>query len=428
MLMEPAVAIPRARKLLVPQAFGSGAHRTIAQAMYELHAEGITLDPLTLSARLAKKGVLEDVGGKNYIGFLVDAVPTAANIEYHARMVRAEYDKRQAHAYLTNALRALEKGEVTARDIAVEVQAAMLPLAVEGDDTGFRWITPQDIDDVLREIDRRAERVKAGNIPGIPSGYAEIDRVTNGFRLGEFVVFGGAPKSLKSYLCINILINTAMRRGFGGLVSAEMTFASIMERMVTAASLVSVSNVGRGFITGSERERMLREGNRLATFLAIDDAALPELGDVIARATDLKAQQPRLEILVVDYIQLVQNKMQGRNYDTELNGITKALRGLAKRLDVVLIAPAQCNYKEVEARADKMPQLRDYQGASGMAQDPDLAGNILNRRQYDPSAAPVLEIEFQGVRRTPRFTAFIEYDPQSMAMIDRPKPQLRVAP
>jgi replicative DNA helicase len=417
-MMADRAAIVKAKRLLDSTAFEGKAMRSYFNAILALDAEGITVDPLTLTARMEQLGTLDLAGGRDYIGYLLDVVPTAANVEYHARIVKSGSDRRKAIGYLTRALEDLKGGRINLRDLAVEAQAAMLPFAVDSDARGFRWITVQNIEEVLAEIDRRAEHVKDGSIPGFPTGYRDIDSVTNGFRPGELVIFGGAPKSLKSYLCINILINAAMRRDHTGLVSAEMTFHAIMERFVTATALVSVIAVGRGAITGSERERMMREGSKLAGFIAVDDEALPELGDVIARATDLKAQQPRLKALVFDYIQLVQNKMGNRRGDEEINGITRALKGTCKRLEVVGIAPAQCNFKEVDGRDDKMPQLRDFQGASGMAQDPDFAGMLLNRRQYDASAAPLLEIDFQGARRTHRFTALIKYDPTSMAMVD----------
>lgn len=417
MLMD-GKAIARTRKTLPASDFQGQAHRAIATAIYELNTEGLTVEPLTLIARMERLGTLVPAGGKDYIAYLLDIVPTANDVAQHAGIIKSGSARRKAIGYLTRALEDLKGGRINLRDLAVEAQAAMLPFAVDSDARGFRWITVQNIEEVLAEIDRRAEHVKDGSIPGFPTGYREIDSVTNGFRPGELVIFGGAPKSLKSYLCINILINAAMRREHTGLVSAEMTFHAIMERFVTATALVSVINVGRGAITGTERERMMREGSKLAGFIAVDDEALPELGDVIARATDLKAQQPRLKALVFDYIQLVQNKMGNRRGDEEINGITRALKGTCKRLEVVGIAPAQCNFKEVDGRDDKMPQLRDFQGASGMAQDPDFAGMLLNRRQYDASAAPLLEIDFQGARRTHRFTALIKYDPTSMAMVD----------
>jgi replicative DNA helicase len=128
----------------------------------------------------------------------------------------------------------------------------------------------------------------------------------------------------------------------------------------------------------------VRDGSRLENYIAIDDEAAPQLGDVVARCTELKAKQPKLQIIAVDYIQLVQNKLHGRRGDEEINEVCRALKGLALRLEVVMLAPAQANYKEVEARNDKRCELRDFQGASGMVQYGDFVATIYNERQYSP--------------------------------------------
>jgi replicative DNA helicase len=175
----------------------------------------------------------------------------------------------------------------------------------------------------------------------------------------------------------------------------------------------------------SERERItMREGAKIADYLAIDDEATPELGDVIARCTELKSQQPRLKIIAVDYIQLIQNRMTGRRGDEEINGATRAFKGLAKRLDVVMIGVAQCNHKDLETRQDKRPQIRDFQGASGMAQDSNFRGLLYNAAQYDANAPPTLEINFSG-RRCGKFDVVLDYDPHSLAIYEKKKPQMR---
>lgn len=202
-----AAAISRAKRLLDATAFTDPVSRSLFNVLCGLDSEGVAVDPLTLSARLEEMGILAAIGGKDYIGYLVDVVPTAANVEYHAKLVRKSGDRRKAQEHLSRALESLKDPKVDPRDVATELQASLLPIAVEADGRGYRWVSVQDVEEVLQEADRRAERVKEGLIPGIPTGYRSIDSVTNGFRLGEFVVFGGAPKSLKSYLCINILIN-----------------------------------------------------------------------------------------------------------------------------------------------------------------------------------------------------------------------------
>jgi replicative DNA helicase len=424
MLSESEECIPRVQKLLPASEFQGQAHRSIASAMYALHSEGVVVDPLTLIAKLEKHDVLQAVGGKDYIGYLIDCYPTAANVMAHARLIRQDGDRRRTISYLVNAVDGLKSGKLNLRELAVEAQAVLLPLALEEDGRGFVWIQNSHVQEVLAELDRRAHRIEEGLLPGIPTGYHQIDRVTQGFRLKEFVIFGGRDKSLKSYLVQNILVNLALGRIHGGLVSAEMAFGEALERFLGTASLTGVYDMARGSITASERERIIREGSKIENYLAIDDEATPELGDVIARCTELKAHQPRLQVLAVDYIQLVQNRMAGRRGDEEINVITRAFKGMAKRLDVVLIAVAQCNHKDLETRQDKRPQIRDFQGASGMAQDADFRGMLYKDDEYNPGSPPTLEINFSG-RRCGKFDVLLDYDTKSLAIYEKQKPAAR---
>jgi replicative DNA helicase len=409
LIMESEECIPRVQKMLPASEFQGQAHRSIASAMYALHSEGVVVDPLTLSAKLEKHGVLQAVGGKDYISFLIDAVPTAANVMHHARMIKQDGDRRRTISYLVNAVDGLKSGKLNLRELAVEAQAVLLPLALEEDGRGFRWISKQDVEDVLSELDRRAHRIEEGLLPGIPTGYHQIDRVTQGFRLKEFVIFGGRDKSLKSYLVQNILVNLALGGSTAGWSRPRWRSVRRSSGSSGTASLTGVYDMARGSITASERERIIREGAKIENYLAIDDEATPELGDVIARCTELKAHQPRLQVLAVDYIQLVQNRMAGRRGDEEINVITRAFKGMAKRLDVVLIAVAQCNHKDLETRQDKRPQIRDFQGASGMAQDADFRGMLYKDDEYNPGSPPTLEINFSG-RRCGKFDVVLDYD------------------
>jgi replicative DNA helicase len=125
MLSESEECIPRVQKLLPASEFQGQAHRSIASAMYALHSEGVVVDPLTLIAKLEKHGVLQAVGGKDYISFLIDAVPTAANVMHHARLIKQDGDRRRTISYLVNAVDGLKSGKLNLRELAVEAQSVL---------------------------------------------------------------------------------------------------------------------------------------------------------------------------------------------------------------------------------------------------------------------------------------------------------------
>jgi replicative DNA helicase len=344
---------------------------------------------------------------------------------HHARLIRQDGDRRRTISYLVNAVDGLKSGKLNLRELAVEAQAVLLPLALEEDGRGFRWISKQDVEEFLNELDRRSSRIADGLLPGIPTGFHQIDHQTQGFRPGEFFLIGGVPASKKTYMALNILINAAYGRIHSGFVSGEMYRQSLIERLLSAVSLTAMADIARGSITGEERERIVRDGARLENYIAIDDEAAPQLGDVIARCTELKANQPRLQIIAVDYIQIVQNKLSGRRGDEEIKEVCEALKGLALRLNVLMIAPAQANYKEVEARTDKRCELRDFQGGSAMVQFGDFVATIYNDQMYNPSAGPTLELDFKKTRRCSRFTCYLDYDPKSLMIYEKQKPAVR---
>jgi replicative DNA helicase len=220
-LCAPALRIrgvhPSRPEMLPASEFQGQAHRSIASAMYALHSEGVVVDPLTLSAKLEKHGVLQAVGGKDYISFLIDAVPTAANVMHHARLIKQDGDRRRTISYLVNAVDGLKSGKLNLRELAVEAQAVLLPLALEEDGRGFRWISKQDVEEFLNELDRRLHRIEEGLLPGIPTGYHQIDRRRRGSGSRNSSSSAECHKSLKSYLVLNILVNARLGRIHGGL-------------------------------------------------------------------------------------------------------------------------------------------------------------------------------------------------------------------
>lgn len=202
-----------------------------------------------------------------------------------------------------------------------------------------------------------------------------------------------------------------------GIVSAEMSAAQVTERLMAAASGVPLHVLASGRLTDWQVNRLTNGAAAIAKLpIHIDDAASPSLDDILARAVALKAKHPTLAVLVVDFLQLVRFPMKGRRGDEELTAIAYALKGLAKRTRTVVIAPAQLNYKDIEKRPDKRPQLQDLAGSSGMLQAADFAVLLFREKMYFKEAPDTLELIFGACRRTGPFTASVWWNGGTMSL------------
>lgn len=417
-LSDPTV-LSSVRMTVAPETFGGLAHQRVFKAMCAMADRSVTIDPLTLKHELETRKTLDVIGGMNFIAYLIDVVPSAANVVYHAKIVREKAQRRAFLATLENAAELLRKGELPPQGIAEALAQDIMPIAANREAGGYREVSKTDLQKLAEVIDDRRIALEEGRVAGLPTGFREIDDVTNGFRPGELIVFGAVPKAWKSALVDHILTN-ALRKGFVvGKVAAEMTREETLERMMASEARVESRLLARGELTESEWQRYFQAAPLLSSGLHIDDEAWPTLDSVIARACDLKNRVPELAAVAVDYLQLVTHKMQGRRGDEEINAITRAFKGLGKKINAVVFAPAQCNFKEIESRDEKRPQVRDIQGASGPVQDANFVGLLFNPQMYDPMAAQELEINFAASRRTATWVAKLAMLPRYQRLTNR---------
>jgi len=420
MLLDPDV-IPSVRQTVTAEMFADPSRSTLFRILCEMTDQHTAIDPLTIVHTLERSKQLDQVGGREYLVYLSDVVPTAANVRYHAKIVREKAQRRAILKLVEDAAELIHAGQLLPQEIAARLQQELLPVTVDPTEHGYREITRHELEQLADEIEKRGEAIARGDFPGLPTGYYDIDSKTHGFRPhhGELVIFGAGPKVGKSLLVANIALNLRRMKRVGGQVSAEMARQELIERMIGIEAQIELGRLSRGTLTSDEWQRFFHVAPILEHGFHIDDQAFPQLDAVIARACDLKNRVPELEYLIFDYLQLITNRLQGRRGDEEISATTKALRSLCKKLKVVGFAPAQCNFKEIDAREDKRPQLRDIQGSSGPAQDANFVGLLYNPLVYDPTAQPILEINFAASRRTPQWVAYLELQPKYQRLVNR---------
>lgn len=420
-LMDPDT-IMAALALIDDTAFYAEKHRKLFRAMVTLTERGTTIDPLTLADLLEQRGELQAAGGKDYIGFLVDAVPTSANVRYHAGIVREKANLRRVLETAQTMQQEAFAGTLPASHIAQQGFDALLPISVEA--TGSKGFVK--LKDTLWPVMEAVEAMAAGKVGGIRTGYTQIDAETGGMQDGEFVVLGGAEGMGKSALALNLALRVASANptaggGACGYVSAEMSKEAIAKRALAWCGRIDGRKLRTGQLVDGDFPALAKAGGILSHLpFWIDDEAEPSLSDVTARCAHLKATHPELRLIVVDFLQLVRVRgSEGKRHE-QLTEIAYALKGMAKRLGIVVVAPCQVNSKEVEDGKDMRPQLKDLQGASGMRQAADFVGLLFRPAVYNALEDPrVLEVYFAKCREASPFRAILDWNGPTLTIEDR---------
>jgi replicative DNA helicase len=412
MMADRTAALDVPLVLREPQAFWSSKCRLIYQAIVTLTSKDEPTDPLLVATELARTGALEAAGGKDYLGYLIDAVPTTANAAYHARRIREAYDRRLARTALQRAARSIEDPALALSDITRQLSTDIAPaISSDGRSSGFIQLR-HVIAPVLEALE---EGRRSTVLRGLSTGYPEVDDKLLGVERGDLMLLVGVPSCGKTALGINIAINMALDDKLAiGFVSAEMKKEVLLRRVYTTLAEVEVGHLkDPRKLTAADWERMSGWTKDLATAgIYVDDTPMPDLNDTIAKCHLLKTRVPQLSAIFVDFVQLLQTD---RKYSSEIESsvlrrIFYALKGLARTLDVAVIAMAQPNDKEIENRDDKRPQLRDIQGTSGGRQAADIIALVYRPSQYGPVVdRDTIALNFAKVKEGATFHATLEW-------------------
>jgi replicative DNA helicase len=368
---------------------------------------------------LERNGELESVGGKTYLATLIDATPTAANVAYHAGIVREYSRRRQVIASATEAIALAYEGRTDAEDIAQSVTAALLPVATDSDVRGFRPIKT-----IVWETADEIESRSRGTSHLQSTGYPSLDAALGGgIERGALVIIGGVQKSGKSAIVHGIALNAASRGEECAIVSAEMGERQVVRRLLSSESGISSATLKTGKLADPDWLALTRSMGYVGSLpIWIYDAYGPTLADVRTRVIALKAKRPALTWVVVDYLQLVNNAMKGRRGDEELNGISRGLKALAKETDTIVVSPVQLLPKVVEERRERRPELRDVQGFSGAGQDADYVMLAYRPAMYFGDADNRLELILAASRDSAPSTVTLFFHGPMMRIVDTWKP------
>ncbi|MEX2283502.1 MAG: replicative DNA helicase [Gemmatimonadota bacterium] len=379
-------AVAKAIEIVDDTMFYREGNRRIFRSMARLFTRGQVIDPVTLREDLQKMDELDSVGGMPYLSELLDAVPTAANIEYHARIVRERALLRRLIDASSQIIRdSYETGERTVEEVLDEAEARIFQVAQAHDREGFVWIKK-----ILYPTFEKIEQLQAskGGITGIPTGFYDLDEMTGGFQKGDLVIVAARPSMGKTALVTGVALHASISHQVPTAVfSLEMSKEQLVQRMLCSEALVDLGRLLRGRLSDDDYVRLAQAAGHLNTApIWIDDSGSLSVLEMRAKARRLKAEQPELGLIIVDYIQLMQASAQmAENRQQEVSAISRGLKSLSKELGVPILALSQLS-RAPEQRADHRPQLSDLRESGSLEQDADLVMFLYRPEYYVPPA------------------------------------------
>jgi len=381
MLIEEE-AIAKAIELIDETAFYREAHRIIYRTVTGLFGKGAAVDIVTLTEALRKSNELEDVGGASYITGLTASVPTAANIEYHARIIKEKSVLRQLINSATQIVGECYDSPSAADNILDN--AERLIFEITSKQVEQKSVLLKDvIKDSIETIDTLYQ--KKENITGIPTGFHEFDIMTAGLQPSDLIVVAGRPSMGKSALvtCIAEHVGIVEKTPLA-FFSLEMSKEQLVQRMLCSHAKVNAHKVRTGFLSQADWPRLVNAAGKLSEApIYIDDTPALNPLEIKAKARRLKSQYD-IKMVIVDYLQLMQGPSRSENRQQEISEISRSLKAIARELDVAFIAISQLS-RAVEQRADHRPQLSDLRESGAIEQDADLVILLLREEYYNPS-------------------------------------------
>jgi replicative DNA helicase len=348
--------------------------------MVAISERGDVVDPLTLSDELQRRGELDASGGKDYIGFLVDAVPTSANVEYHAKIVREKALLRRLIEASTDIVAEAFDARQTAGDLLDHAESRIFEISQQRGREGFTRIK-----ELLWPTMERIEALQRGgkSITGVPSGFSDLDELTSGFQPSDLVVVAARPSMGKTAFILNIAQHAAIEHNVPvALFSLEMSKESLVQRMLTGEARVDAQKLRKGMLRDDDFPRLARAAGILAQApIFIDDSPGITLLEMRSAARRLRADA-NVGLVVVDYLQLIQSTVNAENRTQEISQISRSLKALAKELAVPVVALSQLS-RATEQRTDKRPQLSDLRESGAIEQDADLVMFIYRQEMYE---------------------------------------------
>jgi len=367
-LQDPG-ALLKAMEVLRPEDFYKEAHRKIFRGCVDLFERNEPVDLVTLANELMRRKQLDEVGGASQLSALVDAVPTAANVAYHARVVK---DKAVLNALIEKATAVVSKAYADSEDTDQLLDWAEQQIFEISQDKISRTFAP--VKSILKGTFQLIEKLydRKSHVTGVPTGFADFDRLTSGLQAAELIVVAGRPSMGKTSFCLNVAQQAAIRESIAvAIFSLEMSKEQLVQRMLCSEASVDSHRLRTGYLSDTDWPKLTTAAGRLSEApIYIDDTPGISLLEMRAKARRLKAERG-LGLVIIDYLQLVSGRARAENRQQEISEISRGLKAMAKDLNVPVVALSQLS-RAVESRDPPRPQLSDLRESGAIEQDADV--------------------------------------------------------
>ncbi len=376
-------AVVRALEILHADSFYRDAHRYIYETILDLFDKGEPVDLVTVTDSLRKAGKLDAVGGSVYVADLLNSVPTAANVEYYAKIVEEKATlRRLIEAGTSIVSTAFEAGD-DVDQILDRAEKSIFDIALKRVREGFHKIDTV-IKGVLDKIDSLYDKKEA--ITGIPTGFPDMDKLTAGFQNADLIIIAARPAVGKTAFALNIASNVAIRYKIPvAIFSLEMSKDQLAQRMLCSEAEIDAQRLKTASLSDTGWKKLTRALGRLSEApIFIDDSASITATEIRAKARRLKIERG-LGLVVVDYMQLMRGRLRVENRVQEISEIARSLKTLARELDIPVVALSQLS-RAIEQRTDRIPRLSDLRESGEIEQTADVVMFIHREDYYNPQS------------------------------------------
>ncbi len=418
-LLDPRL-LPTVAGRLRPEDFYSDRHRRIYAAMLELQDEQVAIDLRTLQAKLEARAELEGAGGLSYLAGLDVDLPDLGRFEHYVEIVKERSVRRRLIDVCRDITRDCLDGGVDAQRALDRAEQAVMALGEEAIQRGFVPLSK-----IVEETLEMLEEHPGTALIGLPTGFIDLDRMTHGLGKGALIIIAGRPGMGKTSLALNIAAHVAIReKKTVGVFSLEMGQQELALRILCAEADIHFSRLRSGHLSQQQWTKVIQTMSRIGKApLYIDDSASPTLLEVASKARRLRAEK-QLDLLVIDYLQLMQAGGKYENRNLEISAITRSCKQLAKELEIPVVLLSQLSRQPERRGADHRPQLADLRESGAIEQDADLVAFVYRDEIYnkdDPGNKGLAELiiakQRNGETGTVQLvfvgetTRFLNYDP-----------------
>lgn len=374
-------ALPKVMEILEEAHFYSAANQKIYKAILDLFNNNVTADLITVTDWLKQNKILDNIGGPEYLSTIVGNVLTTANVEHHARVI---LDKAIKRDIIQTSMELLKSGFEDSQKAAELVDYAQNSV-FQIKESGLRK-EPVHIRSYITGILEAAEAMRGRRmITGVETGYYKLDELTSGFQKGDFIVIAGRPSMGKTAFVLNIAAHAATKNNEPvGIFSLEMSGEALVQRLLCSEAEVNLRNLRRGMLSNQDWVNLATAaGNLDKAPIYIDDSANLNIYELKAKARRLKAESD-IQLLILDYLQLLEGPRtyKSPSRQQEISDISRALKALAKELNIPLIIVSQLS-RMPEHRPNKRPLLADLRESGAIEQDADVVIFIFRDEVYD---------------------------------------------